>query len=399
MKVVAAIDSFKGSMTSMEAGNAVKKGILAAKPDAEVVVNPLADGGEGTVDALIEGLGAKKIPVTVTGPLGEKVSCYYGFLEETKSAVMEMASAAGITLVTKKDPLRASTYGVGEMIADALKRGCKNFMIGIGGSATNDGGIGMLKALGFEFFDEDGNDVGEGAAALVKIEVIRTENKNPLLSGAKFQIACDVKNPLCGKQGGQVSDSDDTTSSSTSTSKDSTRTLAVIESDAKSVEKSVAALQETGDKSLFNEVTKTDENGNKTTGYDTDAIYKAVKNFTDSYNSLIDEVGNSNTKSILRAGASMVNVTEANRKSLSDIGISIGADNKLTIDEEKFKKTDMSKVKAMFADSSYYGTEVKRQAGRAESYAKSEAAKANTYQKSGSYTYNYRTGELYNSTI
>lgn len=201
MKVIAAIDSFKGSMTSMEAGNAVKKGILEAKPDAEVVVNPLADGGEGTVDALIEGLGAKKIPVTVTGPLGEKVSCYYGFLEETKSAVMEMASAAGITLVTKKDPLRASTYGVGEMIADALKRGCKNFMIGIGGSATNDGGIGMLKALGFEFFDEDGNDVGEGAAALVKIEVIRTENKNPLLSGAKFQIACDVKNPLCGKQG------------------------------------------------------------------------------------------------------------------------------------------------------------------------------------------------------
>lgn len=201
MKVIAAIDSFKGSMTSMEAGNAVKKGILAAKPDAEVVVNPLADGGEGTVDALIEGLGAKKIPVTVTGPLGEKVSCYYGFLEETKTAVMEMASAAGITLVTKKDPLRASTYGVGEMIADALKRGCKNFMIGIGGSATNDGGIGMLKALGFEFFDEDGNDVGEGAAALAKIEVIQTENKNPLLSGAKFQIACDVKNSLCGKQG------------------------------------------------------------------------------------------------------------------------------------------------------------------------------------------------------
>ena len=144
MKVIAAIDSFKGSMTSMEAGNAVKKGILAAKPDAEVVVNPLADGGEGTVDALIEGLGAKKIPVTVAGPLGEKVSCYYGFLEETKTAVMEMASAAGITLVTKKDPLRASTYGVGEMIADALKRGCKNFMIGIGGSATNDGGIGQM---------------------------------------------------------------------------------------------------------------------------------------------------------------------------------------------------------------------------------------------------------------
>lgn len=165
------------------------------------------------------------------------------------------------------------------------------------------------------------------------------------------------------------------------------------------MEKSVAALQETGDKSLFKEVTKTDKDGNKTTGYDTDAIYKAVKDFTDSYNSLLDEVGDSNTKSILRAGASMVSVTEANRRSLSDIGISIGADNKLTIDEEKFKKADMGKVKTMFADNSYYGTEVKRQASRAESYAKSEAAKANTYQKSGSYTYNYRTGELYNSKI
>ena len=118
-EVVAAIDSFKGSMTSMEAGNAVKKGILAAKPDAEVCLSPLADGGEGTVDALIEGLGAEKIPVTVAGPLGEKVSCYYGFLEETKTAVMEMASAAGITLVTKKDPLRASSLWSGEMIADA----------------------------------------------------------------------------------------------------------------------------------------------------------------------------------------------------------------------------------------------------------------------------------------
>lgn len=114
MKVVAAIDSFKGSMTSMEAGNAVKKGILAAKPDAEVVVNPLADGGEGTVDALIEGLGAEKIPVTVAGPLGEKVSCYYGFLEETKTAVMEMASAAGITLVIKKDPLRIYLWSGGD---------------------------------------------------------------------------------------------------------------------------------------------------------------------------------------------------------------------------------------------------------------------------------------------
>lgn len=213
-------------------------------------------------------------------------------------------------------------------------------------------------------------------------------------SGSYFKLL----NAYYGK-GGQISGSDDTTSSSTSTSKDSTKTLAAVEEDAKGVEKSVAALQETGDKSLFKEVTKTDKDGNKTAGYDTDAIYKAVKNFTDSYNNLIDKVGNSNTKSILRAGASMVNVTDVNRKSLSDIGISIGADNKLTIDEEKFKRADMSKVKVMFADNSYYGTEVKRQAARAESFAKSEATKANTYQKTGSYTYNYRTGELYNSKI
>lgn len=169
----------------------------------------------------------------------------------------------------------------------------------------------------------------------------------------------------------------------------------MIESDAKSVEKSVAALQETGDKSLFNEVTKTDENGNKTTGYDTDAIYKAVKNFTDSYNSLIDEVGNSNTKSILRAGASMVNVTEANRKSLSDIGISIGADNKLTIDEEKFKKADMSKVKAMFADNSYYGTEVKLTGRPCRVFMQREwPAKAEYLSEIRSYTYNYRTANF-----
>ena len=204
MKVVAAIDSFKGSMTSMEAGNAVKKGILAAKPDAEVVVNPLADGGEGTVDALIEGLGAKKIPVTVTGPLGEKVSCYYGFLEETKSAVMEMASAAGITLVTKKDPLRASTYGVGEMIADALKRGCKNFIIGIGGSATNDGGVGMLQALGYDFLDKDGNQIKHGAIGLKDLVQIKDDKAIPELKDCEFHIACDVTNPLCGEQGCSV---------------------------------------------------------------------------------------------------------------------------------------------------------------------------------------------------
>ena len=143
MKVVIAIDSLKGSLSSMEAGFAIKEGILKAKPDAEVIVRPLADGGEGTTDALIEGLNGKRIDLTVTGPMGTPVNAYYGYLEETHTAVMEMASAAGITLVPdhQKNPLIASTFGGGEMILHAIKPGCQNFIIGIGGSATNDGGI------------------------------------------------------------------------------------------------------------------------------------------------------------------------------------------------------------------------------------------------------------------
>ena len=141
MKVVIAIDSFKGSLSSIEAGMAAKNGILKAKPDAEVIVKPLADGGEGTVNALIEGLDGDRIDITVTGPMSTPVSCYYGLLKETNTAVMEMASAAGITLVpdAEKNPLLATTYGVGEMIKDAMERGCRNFIIGIGGSAEGAG--------------------------------------------------------------------------------------------------------------------------------------------------------------------------------------------------------------------------------------------------------------------
>lgn len=203
MKVVVAIDSLKGSLTSMDAGYAIRDGILAAKPDAEVIVKPLADGGEGTTDALAEGLGGEKIFITVTGPMKNPVNAYYGYLKDSQTAIIEMASAAGITLVPqdRKNPLLATTYGVGEMIADAMKRGCRNFIIGIGGSATNDGGLGMLKALGYEFFDKDGQDVGEGAQALSKIAAIRTEHCSPLLKECHFQVACDVTNPLCGPNG------------------------------------------------------------------------------------------------------------------------------------------------------------------------------------------------------
>ena len=203
MKVVVAIDSLKGSLSSMEAGLAIKEGVLAAQPDAEVIVKPLADGGEGTTDALIEGMNGERIDLTVTGPMHTPVDAYYGYLRETNTAVMEMASAAGITLVPdkEKNPLLATSYGVGEMIIDAIQRGCRNFIIGIGGSITNDGGIGMLKALGVRFLDEKGKDAGEGGQALAKVARIDVSGINPLLKECHIQVACDVNNPLCGENG------------------------------------------------------------------------------------------------------------------------------------------------------------------------------------------------------
>ena len=203
MKVVIAIDSLKGSLSSMEAGMAIKDGILAAKPDAEVIVKPLADGGEGTTDALIEGMNGERIDLTVTGPMHTPVDAYYGYLKDTNTAVMEMASAAGITLVpdSEKNPLLATSYGVGEMINAAIQRGCRNFIIGIGGSVTNDGGIGMLKALGVRFLDENGKDAGEGGQALAKVARIDVSGMNPLLKECHIQVACDVNNPLCGENG------------------------------------------------------------------------------------------------------------------------------------------------------------------------------------------------------
>lgn len=203
MKVVVAIDSLKGSLSSMEAGLAIKEGVLAAQPDAEVIVKPLADGGEGTTDALIEGMNGERIDLTVTGPMHTPVDAYYGYLRETNTAVMEMASAAGITLVPdkEKNPLLATSYGVGEMIIDAIQRGCRNFIIGIGGSITNDGGIGMLKALGVRFLDEKGEDAGEGEQALAKVACIDLSGLNPLLKECHIQVACDVNNPLCGESG------------------------------------------------------------------------------------------------------------------------------------------------------------------------------------------------------
>ena len=168
MKAVVAIDSFKGSLSSLQAGNAVREGILRADPDADVQVLPLADGGEGTVEALTFGLGGTLRTANVTGPLGGRVRASYGVLPDGVTAVMEMSAAAGITLLKaeERDPLSATTFGVGEMIRDAIAAGCRRFLIGIGGSATNDGGAGMLQALGFGFLNARGGQVPFGARGL-----------------------------------------------------------------------------------------------------------------------------------------------------------------------------------------------------------------------------------------
>ncbi|MCQ2503652.1 MAG: glycerate kinase [Saccharofermentans sp.] len=203
VKIVVAIDSFKGSLTSMEAGNAAKEGILKAVSKADVIVRPLADGGEGTFEALTSGMGGAIQQIEVTGPLGDKVTASYGIIPESSTAVMEMSQAAGITLINESDrnPLNTTTYGVGEMIKDAIYKGCRKFIVGIGGSATNDGGIGMLQALGFKILDRNGKQVSLGARGLAEVDSISTDEVLAELSECEFKIACDVTNPLFGPNG------------------------------------------------------------------------------------------------------------------------------------------------------------------------------------------------------
>ena len=226
MKVVVAIDSWKGSLGSLEAGASIAEGVHRVFPEAEVLVRPLADGGEGTVEALTLGMNGRLETVQVTGPLGTSVEASYGIIEEskegcveredgaeqescdrtmerTKTAIIEMVAAAGITLVDEKqrNPLDTTTFGVGEMICDAIHKGCRKFIVGIGGSATNDGGIGMLQALGYEFLNANGKQVPFGAKGLAEIVKIIDDHVLPELKECEFKVACDVTNPLCGTQG------------------------------------------------------------------------------------------------------------------------------------------------------------------------------------------------------
>ena len=201
MKIVFAIDSFKGSLSSLEAGKAAAEGAKRVFPDAECVVRPLADGGEGTVEALAAGLGGERRTVAVTGPAGKPTEAVYGVVGTT--AIMEMAQAAGITLVSgaEKNPLLTTTLGVGEMIQDAIAHGCRRFIVGIGGSATNDGGAGMLQALGFRLLDKEGCDIPCGGAGLAALDRIDRSGALAELAECTFRIACDVTNPLCGARG------------------------------------------------------------------------------------------------------------------------------------------------------------------------------------------------------
>lgn len=205
MRILVAMDAFKGSMSSLEAGKAAEEGIRKADGSAQVEVWPLADGGEGTAETIILGLGGKIIRTTVTGPLGMPVSASYGIVENKRLAVLEMASAAGLTLIPeeRRNPLYTTTFGAGELIADALRRGCRQFIVGIGGSATNDGGMGMLKALGVRFLDSDGGEIagyGDGSS-LHKVEGMEFSGLLKELRRCEFRIACDVNNPLYGENG------------------------------------------------------------------------------------------------------------------------------------------------------------------------------------------------------
>lgn len=203
MNIVVAMDSFKGSLSSMEAGQAVRAGIAQADPSAQVTVRPLADGGEGTVEALVSGMGGQRQQVTVTGPLGAPVVCTYGILPATGTAVVEMSGAAGLPLVPEpqRNPLYTTTYGVGEVIRDAITKGCRRFLVGIGGSATNDGGAGMLQALGYGFWDAEGRPIPHGAQGLSQLARITLDGVLPQLAECEFRVACDVTNVLCGPQG------------------------------------------------------------------------------------------------------------------------------------------------------------------------------------------------------
>lgn len=203
MRIVIAPQSLKGSLTAAEAGKAIAEGVRVVYPACEIEVVPVADGGEGTVQALVDATGGEIVLQNVTGPLGIPVEAFYGVPGDGSTAVIEMAACAGLPLVPveQRDPRITTTYGVGELITAALDRGCRHFIIGIGGSATNDGGAGMVQALGCSLLDEHETELTRGGSALAKLARISLKDIDARLRECTIEVACDVTNPLCGPTG------------------------------------------------------------------------------------------------------------------------------------------------------------------------------------------------------
>ncbi|BFU61133.1 MULTISPECIES: glycerate kinase [Rodentibacter] len=203
MKIVIAPDSFKESLTALEVATAIETGFKRVFPEAEYVKLPMADGGEGTVQSLVDATQGKLIECEVTAPLGNKVKSFFGLSGDGKTAIIEMAAASGLHLVPpeKRNPLITTSYGTGELIKQALELGVERFILGIGGSATNDGGVGMLQALGLQCLDAEGKQIGFGGGELINIAQIDVRQLDPRLHNVHIEVACDVNNPLCGECG------------------------------------------------------------------------------------------------------------------------------------------------------------------------------------------------------
>lgn len=206
MKIVIAPDSFKGSLSALEVAKAIQKGISKIDAGIETILVPMADGGEGTVQSLIDASGGEIIEFMVHDPLFRKIKSFYGIMGDGKTAVIEMAAASGLTLLSpdERNPMKTTTYGTGELIKDALVKGCTNIIIGLGGSATNDGGCGMAQALGVLFLDANGDNIGFGAGELSKISSIDISGIDKSIKSVNIKAACDVDNPLCGANGASV---------------------------------------------------------------------------------------------------------------------------------------------------------------------------------------------------
>ncbi|MDE0297621.1 MAG: glycerate kinase [Candidatus Poribacteria bacterium] len=203
MKIVIAPDSFKGSLTALQAAEAMEEGIRRVFPAAQIMKTPMADGGEGTVRSLVDATGGKLLVEQVANPLGNQIEAEYGILGDGTTAVIEMAAASGLTLVPRdqRNPLVTTTYGTGQLIKAALDRGCRKLIVGIGGSATNDGGAGLAEALGAKLLTNDGKPIPPGGGGLRSLDVIDIDGLDPRLAGTVTVVACDVDNPLTGMNG------------------------------------------------------------------------------------------------------------------------------------------------------------------------------------------------------